>query len=230
MATSTSAVQAVQVAPSIALLLDRVSEYERQGRLTAKQSRDYQRLLRRNPETAHFVAQELRRMPTTEVDAAPPAAAATTSQNSNHAQPPPQEKQQPTSSEQQQQEPSILWNDPPAIQQHISSDTALQELFVEMCFFARLGLVQPPCCLPCAYAEAREPHAQNNDCCNNWVIWRRDANLPLHPETLGDNLVFVRCHAVRRLLSAASASDDPPQPLVEGCFFDARQRRLLKKE
>ena len=62
--TSTTSAAAV-VAPSIALLLDRVADFERRGRLSAKQARDYQRLLRRNPETAHFVAQELRRLPMT---------------------------------------------------------------------------------------------------------------------------------------------------------------------
>ena len=73
-----------------------------------------------------------------------------------------------------------------------------------MCFFARLGLVQPPCCLPCAFEEAKQQPNSAINCCNNWVVWRRDANLPLHPDTLGDNLVFIRCHAVRRLLAASA--------------------------
>ena len=35
-----------------------------------------------------------------------------------------------------------------------SRDDDLSELFVTMCFFARLGFDQPPCCLHCAYHNA----------------------------------------------------------------------------
>eukprot|EP00535_Pseudo-nitzschia_heimii_P003296 CAMPEP_0197180532 /NCGR_PEP_ID=MMETSP1423-20130617/5110_1 /TAXON_ID=476441 /ORGANISM="Pseudo-nitzschia heimii, Strain UNC1101" /LENGTH=229 /DNA_ID=CAMNT_0042630621 /DNA_START=105 /DNA_END=790 /DNA_ORIENTATION=+ len=37
---------------------------------------------------------------------------------------------------------------------NILSEGTRSELFVETCFFARLGFVQPPCCMSCTYKEA----------------------------------------------------------------------------
>lgn len=80
------------------------------------------------------------------------------------------------------------------------SESQIEELFVETCFFARLGFVQPPCCLKCTYRESLKgavpkPH------CDRWVIWRRDASHVLHPRTMGENTILVQCHAARQLLS-----------------------------
>ena len=75
-----------------------------------------------------------------------------------------------------------------------------EELFVEMCFFARLGYVQPPCCLRCTYREAlKDGNAQTE--CPRWVIWRKDTTQLLHPNQLEGNLLMVQCRAARRLLS-----------------------------
>lgn len=79
-------------------------------------------------------------------------------------------------------------------------DEQLQELFVEMCFFARLGYVQPPCCLRCTYREAlKDGNAKS--LCSRWVLWRKDTNQLLHPTQLEGNLLMVQCQAARRLLA-----------------------------
>jgi hypothetical protein len=90
-------------------------------------------------------------------------------------------------------------------------EEALEELFAEMCFFARLGCVQPPRCLVCTYEEAVEKNSNatstnsfnKNDqtavCCR-WVAWRTNASAPLHPDTIADNVVALPCRVVRKLI------------------------------
>jgi hypothetical protein len=79
-------------------------------------------------------------------------------------------------------------------------DDQIQQLFVEMCFFARLGYVQPPCCLKCTYREAlKDANVQSQ--CQRWVVWRKDTTQLLHPQRLDGNLLFVQCRAGRRLLA-----------------------------
>lgn len=79
-------------------------------------------------------------------------------------------------------------------------DEQMQELFVEMCFFARLGYVQPPCCLRCTYREAlKDGNAQSQ--CPRWVIWRKDTTQLLHPHQLEGNMLMVQCRAAGRLLA-----------------------------
>lgn len=78
------------------------------------------------------------------------------------------------------------------------NENQLQELFVEMCFFARLGFVQPPRCLPCTYRESL--HHQSCESCDRWVVWRKDATTLLHPHRLEGNLVIVQCQAAKKLL------------------------------
>ena len=79
-------------------------------------------------------------------------------------------------------------------------DEQMQELFVEMCFFARLGYVQPPCCLRCTYREAlKDGNVQSQ--CPRWVIWRKDTNQLLHPYQLEGNLLMVQCRAAKKLLA-----------------------------
>ena len=80
------------------------------------------------------------------------------------------------------------------------SKESIQDLFVETCFYARLGFVQPPCCLQCTYMESQKDTSPDPDC-NRWVVWRRDARHVLHPETLEENTIFVQCHAARDLLA-----------------------------
>jgi hypothetical protein len=80
------------------------------------------------------------------------------------------------------------------------TNTEIQELFTEMCFFARLGFVQPPCCLRCTYRESMK-EAVPNTSCNKWVVWRKNAQTLLHPNQMGGNIMVVQCQAARRLLA-----------------------------
>jgi len=103
------------------------------------------------------------------------------------------------------------------VAKQIGGDEQIEELFVETCFFARLGFVQPPSCLKCAYRQSikgENPTAK----CNRWVAWRRDANYIIHPSYLMENTVFVQCHAVRHLLEGQS---------VDAHQWDASKKELL---
>jgi hypothetical protein len=138
-------------------------------------------------------------------------------------------------------EPSDLWTgavrfDPQQI----------QELFVEMCFFARLGFVQPPCCLQCTYRDCNDtsPTPTNNQqqhhrhhhpvatssnsnnkhhntarSCQRWVVWRKDANTLLHPNLLDGNVLIVQCQAAQRLLAGHQ---------VDGCYWDAENKQVKR--
>ena len=84
-------------------------------------------------------------------------------------------------------------------------DDDLSELFVAMCFYARLGFDQPPRCLRCEYRDATRDAAPDenddggggggsetndrNDAarigeCHNLIPWRIDASILLHPARL----------------------------------------------
>jgi hypothetical protein len=103
----------------------------------------------------------------------------------------------------EQPKPSIV--DPKELSNDLSDDQ-ISELFVETCFFARLGFVQPPCCLQCTYRESMK-EAVSNANCGRWVIWRRDANHILHPHELCSNAIAVRCHTARKLLAGKSVEN-----------------------
>jgi hypothetical protein len=140
-------------------------------------------------------------------------------------------------------EPSDLWSG--AVQ---FDPRQIQELFVEMCFFARLGFVQPPCCLQCTYRDCNDTsptptnnhqnhHRHPNACaaaaasnsskshnvrsCQRWVVWRKDANTLLHPNLLDGNVLIVQCQAAQRLL----AGDQ-----VDGCYWDAENKQVTRCE
>jgi hypothetical protein len=93
----------------------------------------------------------------------------------------------------------------------------LQELFVEMCFFARLGFVQPPCCLQCTYRESIPKKAPKTDC-KRWVVWRKDAEKLLHPSRLDGNILIIQCHVARSLLAGES---------VDGREWDTEQKQVV---
>jgi hypothetical protein len=83
-----------------------------------------------------------------------------------------------------------------------NTSSHLSELFITMCFFARLGFIQPPCCLHCAYHHASQAttttaddsnNNNNNDAtttvsniseCYNLIPWRIDTSILLHPSQL----------------------------------------------
>jgi hypothetical protein len=118
-------------------------------------------------------------------------------------------------------DPSDLSND--------LSEHQISELFVETCFFARLGFVQPPCCLQCTYRESMKEAVPNTKC-GRWLIWRRDAKHVLHPNHLCDNAIAVQCHAARRLLAGKTVDnhrwDNVNKIMVEPRTFKSFQPRM----
>ena len=85
---------------------------------------------------------------------------------------------------------------------NVLTEDAVSELFVETCFFARLGFVQPPTCLSCTYREAMKHHTPDYHC-RRWVVWRIDAKQVFDPspEKMRDNTILVQCQAARKLLA-----------------------------
>jgi hypothetical protein len=100
----------------------------------------------------------------------------------------------------------------------VTDENLLQEMFCEMCFFARLGFVQPPSCLQCVYQESIQGTPSNPQC-KRWVVWRKNARLLLHPQQLTDNVVLVECRAVRHLLE--------DKTVVDAHQWDKEKRQLL---
>lgn len=100
--------------------------------------------------------------------------------------------------------------------------------YLYQCFFARLGFVQPPSCLKCAYHESKENNTDSSEGgkekkkestgCNELVPWRKDANIPLHPDKLDGNVVFVTCDTAKSLVNGDA------YPSIR---WDTRNKRLL---
>jgi len=88
----------------------------------------------------------------------------------------------------------------PKFLQATFDEEELGNMFVQTCFYARLGFIQPPCCLQCTYRESMKGATPNRQC-GRWLIWRVDAKEVLEPSNLADNIIAVRCHAARKLLS-----------------------------
>jgi hypothetical protein len=109
-------------------------------------------------------------------------------------------------------EPADVWKGATEFDEH-----QLQELFVEMCFFARLGFVQPPCCLQCTYRESIPKKTPKTDC-QRWVVWRKDAEKLLHPNRLDGNILIIQCHVARSLLAGES---------VDGREWDTEQKQVV---
>lgn len=107
----------------------------------------------------------------------------------------------------------------PRMLSNILSESQVADLFVETCFFARLGFVQPPCCMQCTYREAMEGAAPNTRC-GRWVVWRKDATKVLHPKSLLANTMSIKCHTARRLLGGER---------VEGYQWESKQKLLVRR-
>ena len=99
----------------------------------------------------------------------------------------------------------------------VRDENYLQELFCEMCFFARLGFVQPPSCLQCVYKESIQGIPADSNCAR-FVVWRKNARALLHPQQLEENIVLVECKAVRSLLEGKT---------VDAHQWDKERRQLL---
>lgn len=102
----------------------------------------------------------------------------------------------------------------------------LQELFVEMCFFARLGYAQPPCCLKCTYKETKGQDTTKDGSsttppghpsCRRWVVWRKNADTLLHPNKLDGNILIMQCNVAQKLLDGK---------VIAGRRWNAEQRRV----
>lgn len=108
----------------------------------------------------------------------------------------------------------------------------VETLFVEMSFFARMGFVQPQCCLQCAYTEISQqsnienqsPAHSNFDTkqdCTHWVIWRKEAqsNRTLRPDSMQGNLMIMTCRSAQTLIEGET---------VEGWKWDQDQQIMVK--
>lgn len=84
-----------------------------------------------------------------------------------------------------------------------SVEYSVSNLFVEMCFFARLGFLQPPCCLKCIHQLKIGSYQKSKftyNSCRRYVVWRRDASMLFRPENMQENLMFVPCRSAQKLL------------------------------
>lgn len=83
----------------------------------------------------------------------------------------------------------------------------VSDLFVEMCFFARLGFLQPPCCLYCSFQQcptnqkaADEIIQRETKQCHRYIIWRKDAKILLSRKSLAGNMLLIRCCDAQKLI------------------------------
>jgi len=83
----------------------------------------------------------------------------------------------------------------------------VSHLFVEMCFFARLGFLQPPCCLKCSFVNSvlsqktGDQHRRTTaPHCHRYTVWREDCTVPLSRNTLSGNLLLIRCSDAQKLI------------------------------
>jgi len=83
----------------------------------------------------------------------------------------------------------------------IPSENELEQAFVGMISFAKLGFMQAPSCLQCAYSSALKCQGsaindtkkfQETSLCQNLVVWRRDANILIQFSSLKGNAVVLR--------------------------------------
>ena len=103
------------------------------------------------------------------------------------------------------------------------------DLFVEMCFFARLGFLQPPCCLKCSFLtslssqEKKRERLSTTQQCNRWVVWRQDASVVLSRKSLKGNLLLVRCNAAQELVMG-----QPVTSLKTTWRWDSSTQRMME--
>ena len=103
----------------------------------------------------------------------------------------------------------------------VKDDEAVADLFVTLAFFARLGFVQPPCCLKCAHREAGCGTTKDDGArgpCTELVPWRIDATRKLHPDKIEGNILFLTCQTARSLVAGDCYPD---------IRWDTRNKRLL---
>ena len=80
----------------------------------------------------------------------------------------------------------------------------LEHLFIDTTFYARLGFLQAPSCLKCEYRDAhagvhyRDTVAAKG--CGRLVLWRKDTELPIHPDNMQTNSVVITCATAKALM------------------------------
>lgn len=227
-------------------LISLIQEYEAAGWLNGKQAYEYTRLLQKHPRSQDYTLKEIQkavatagsssnRLNTTTTkqeekkEAVAPAAVAVPPilhpahhhnhmDSSNHRQHVVSwEGDKPTNKLTPIKEVLPVYLESADFKTVLKDDAAIKEVFVEMCFYARLGFLQPPCCLRCTYNEAKEQRSVDVTC-RRWVVWRKQTDQPLHPDTLGNNIIMFQCHAVRKLLNGKP---------VAGQIWDAKRKQLI---
>ena len=98
----------------------------------------------------------------------------------------------------------------------------LEHLFIDTTFYARLGFLEAPSCVKCAYRDA---HA-GKDCrdaiaakgCGRLVLWRKDTALPIHPDNMQTNSVVITCATAKAFMRGETVAcvhwDKDSQTLV----------------
>ena len=102
------------------------------------------------------------------------------------------------------------------------STKEMENLFIDMSFYARLGFLQAPSCLKCAYRDAhagtdyRDAIAAKG--CGRLVLWRKDTALPIHPDNMQTNSVVITCATAKAFMRGETVAcvhwDKDSQTLV----------------
>jgi hypothetical protein len=103
-----------------------------------------------------------------------------------------------------------------------------EKLFTEMCVFARMRFLQPPSCMHCIFTKSQHEgnveSKEDNDeerPCQNLVIWRRDANISIHPNMLDGNLLVISCAAAKLLMQ---------NEMIQGQRWDKKTNQVVQTE
>jgi hypothetical protein len=120
--------------------------------------------------------------------------------------------------------------DPRDIVDKLSYDET-ERLFTEMCVFAKLSFIQPPSCLHCVYKLSQmsndshgldkteiEKEKMRSKHCKNLVVWRRNANIEMHPNKLDGNLLIVSCSTAKAWMRGKS---------VQGLKWDPHAKKVI---
>ena len=88
----------------------------------------------------------------------------------------------------------------------------MENLLVDASFFFKLGFLQPPSCIACAYRHAhhgtdyREAIAAEG--CHCLVLWRKDTTIPFHLDNVRENSIVITCQNVKKLLRGEADDAD----------------------
>jgi hypothetical protein len=136
---------------------------------------------------------------------------------------PPGESSVPENDEQQEKIPQLPHPVcTPAQVANTLGTKEMENLFIDMSFYARLGFLQAPSCLKCAYRDAhagtdyRESIAAKG--CGGLLLWRKDTALPIHPDNMQSNSVVITCQTAKAFMRGES---------VAGVHWDKDSQKLV---